>query len=134
MYNRYIPEDTSYTWVGEEHKPQPSSAERSSGKNTPASGMRNSGISWGKESLSGLLNGAGSLFGGRGGSNSGLLKALRLEELDTGDVLLLLIVLFLLVEGDDLELVIALGLVLILGLGDEREKTDCDTETDRGRP
>ena len=35
--------------------------------------------------------------------------------------MLLLIVLYLLVEGDDLDLVIALGLVLLLGLGDPGE-------------
>lgn len=48
---------------------------------------------------------------------SGLLRALRLEGLDTGDVLLLLILLLVFLEGDDLELVIALGLILLLGLG-----------------
>ena len=47
---------------------------------------------------------------------SGLLKGLKLEGLDTGDVLLLLILLFLFLEGDDMELVITLGLLLLLGL------------------
>ena len=47
---------------------------------------------------------------------SGLLKSLKLEELDTGDVLLLLILLLLFLEGDDMELVITLALVLLLGL------------------
>ena len=62
------------------------------------------------------------LTGERGsGGLGGLLKALKLEDLDSGDLLLLLIVLLLLWEGDDLELVIALGLVLILGLGDGKE-------------
>ena len=51
------------------------------------------------------------------------LTALKLEDIDPGDILLLLIILFLLVEGDDLELVIALGLVLLMGLGD-REGED----------
>lgn len=69
--------------------------------------------------------GAGSLFSSGDGSGglSGLLKALKLEDIDPGDILLLLIILFLLVEGDDLELVIALGLVLLMGLGD-REGED----------
>ena len=53
------------------------------------------------------------------GGLGGLLRTLKLEDLDSGDLLLLLIVLLLLWEGDDLELVIALGLVLILGLGDK---------------
>ncbi len=47
---------------------------------------------------------------------SGLLKALKLEDLDTGDVLLLLILLFLFLDDreDNLELLITLGLMLIL--------------------
>lgn len=53
----------------------------------------------------------------RGGLSS-LLKTLKLDDIDTGDILLLLIILYLLVEGDDLELVIALGLVLLMGFGD----------------
>lgn len=46
----------------------------------------------------------------------GLLKSLKLEELDTGDVLLLLILLFLFLDDreNNLELIIALGLALIL--------------------
>lgn len=47
---------------------------------------------------------------------SGLLKGLKLEDLDTGDLLLLLILLFLFLEGDDTELLITLGLLLVLGL------------------
>ena len=35
----------------------------------------------------------------------------------------MLILLYLLVEGDDLELVIALGLTLIMGLGDSKEES-----------
>ena len=47
---------------------------------------------------------------------SGLLKGLELEELDTGDVLLLLILLFLFLDDreNNLELLITLGLMLIL--------------------
>ena len=46
----------------------------------------------------------------------GLLKGLKLEELDTGDVLLLLILLFLFLDDreENLELLITLGLMLIL--------------------
>lgn len=46
----------------------------------------------------------------------GLLKSLKLEDLDTGDVLLLLILLFLFLDDreDNLELLITLGLMLIL--------------------
>lgn len=46
----------------------------------------------------------------------GLLKSLKLEELDTGDVLLLLILLFLFLDDreENMELLITLGLMLIL--------------------
>ena len=52
---------------------------------------------------------------GKGGL-SALLKGLKLEDLDTGDVLLLLILLFLFLDDreDNLELLITLGLMLIL--------------------
>ena len=47
---------------------------------------------------------------------SALLSGLKLEELDTGDVLLLLILLFLFLDDreDNLELLITLGLMLLL--------------------
>lgn len=46
----------------------------------------------------------------------GILKHLKLEDLDTGDVLLLLILLFLFLDDreENLELLITLGLMLIL--------------------
>lgn len=110
MYNRYIPEDVSYTPI----EPPPEQA------TTPGSGPRPSfpfsDFLSGKESLSGLLGIR------EGNSLSGLLKSLRLDTIDPGDILLLLILLYLLVEGDDLELVIALGLTLLMGLGDDKEK------------
>ena len=114
MYNRYIPNGTAYTRipVEEDHSAQegsPPGAERPRNqgrRQEPGGGF----------SLPSFLTGEG----GAGGLG-GLLKALKLENLDSGDILLLLIVLLLLWEGDDLELVIALGLVLILGLGDGEE-------------
>ena len=50
------------------------------------------------------------------GGLSLLLKSLKLESLDTGDVLLLLILLFLFLDDreDNLQLLITLGLMLIL--------------------
>lgn len=106
MYNRYIPQDMSYTPVEETTSARP-------GPRRPP--FRFQELLRGKDGLSGL-------FGNReGGGLSGLLKSLHLENIDSGDVLLLLIMLYLLVEGDDLELVIALGLVLLMGLGDSEE-------------
>ena len=96
MYNRYLPEDTAYTPVG---RP----AARPGGN----AGFRLPDFLAGREGLGALLS------GGQGGGLSGLWRAVHLEGL--------LIVLYLLVEGDDLDLVIALGLVLLLGLGDPGE-------------
>lgn len=49
----------------------------------------------------------------------GLLQHFKLEDFDTGDILLVLIILFLYLEdGDNLELIITLGLLLLLGLDD----------------
>ncbi len=63
------------------------------------------------------------LLGELTGSLSQLLGGLRkhfsLESLDTGDILLVLIILLLYLDGDNLELVITLGLMLLLGLGDD---------------
>jgi hypothetical protein len=62
--------------------------------------------------LGNLSNCLGDLLGG-------VSEHFSLGNLDTGDILLVLIILFLLLEGDDLELVITLGLMLLLGLGDD---------------
>ena len=116
LYNRYIPNDTEYSWVGKE-------PEKNLGAPLPSSGNKGKSGRIGRDPLSLLLRNGGNPFPGKGGM-SGLLKSLRLEELDSGDILLLLIILFLLVEGDELELVIALGLVLIIGLGDGEGKKE----------
>ena len=52
--------------------------------------------------------------GGNGGPLSQLLGKLKLDELDTGDLLLLAILFLLFREGEDEELLLALGLLLIL--------------------
>ena len=116
LYNRYIPNDTEYSWVGEE-------PEKITAVPPPSSGNKGKSGGNGRDPLSMLLRNGGTLFPGKEGM-SGLLKSLRLEKLDSGDILLLLIILFLLVEGDELELVIALGLVLIIGLGDGEGKKE----------
>ena len=110
MYNRYIPEDVSYTPV-EEHSPPPEPFQGPE-RGPQQTRLRFPEFLTGKEGLSRLLNSR------EGGGLSGLLKTLRLDSLDAGDILLLLIILYLLVEGDDLDLVIALGAVLLMGLGE----------------
>ena len=106
MYNRYIPKDAAYTRAAEE---------RPEGRKGPApqSERRPGGFS-----LSQLLSkGEGALPAGGVGA---VLKALKLDGVDKGDILLLLIALLLLTEGDDLDLVIALGVVLLMGLGEDK--------------
>ena len=131
MYNRYIPSGSSYARVTQEgergrqggaHPPGTAGPGRQQG---PSAGQRRpqhgptprGGPSPGVADPLRLLAG-----GERGTGLSGLLKGLNLEGLDSGDVLLLLIILLVFLEGDNLELVITLGLMLLLGLGDEGEK------------
>lgn len=52
--------------------------------------------------------------GGRQGFLSGLLEKLNLKNLDTGDLILLLLIVLLYKDKGDEELLIALGLLLIL--------------------
>ncbi len=109
MYNRYIPEDVSYTPVGPPSPEPPRVPRAGSGSRPP---LR----------FPDFLSGGENLMGGGAGSTlSALLKSCHLDGVDTGDILLLLIMLYLLVEGDDLELVIALGLTLLMGLGEDKE-------------
>lgn len=59
--------------------------------------------------------------GGLGQLLDGVMKHFSLKNFDTGDILLVLIILLLYLEdGDNLELVITLGLLLLLGLGDDK--------------
>lgn len=105
MYNRYIPNGSSYTRITEEDAPSPIQGRPRSpppSRTLPLPARRRRPTKSTPAKHSGAL--------------SALLKKLKLEDLDTGDVLLLLILLFLFLEGDDLELVITLGLLLVLGL------------------
>lgn len=101
MYNRYIPSQSRYEAAGEE-------------RTSPRARHGPGGAGF----LSGLLGerpseGAGQAF-------SALLKKLRLDDLDAGDILLALIVLLLILEdGDDLDLIITLGLMILFSLGEK---------------
>jgi hypothetical protein len=92
MYNRYIPSGTSYTRITEN---DPTEIPHT------LSGSPGAGAEKDAEEKKGL---------------SAILKSLKLDDLDTGDVLILLILLFLFLEGDDIEMMITLGLMLLLGL------------------
>ncbi|SBW05147.1 conserved hypothetical protein [uncultured Eubacteriales bacterium] len=92
MYNRYIPNGTTYTRIVEDDSPA---------RPTQAGAPGDAPEAPNAEEKKGL---------------AGLLKSLKLDDIDTGDILLLLILLFLFLEGDDIELIITLGLILLLGL------------------
>lgn len=97
MYNRYIPNQARYEPAAAPPPHRPPS----------------------KGGLGTLL---GNLGGGDGiGQNvSALLKTFHLDDLDTGDILLALIVLFLILEdGDNLDLIITLGLMILFSLGEK---------------
>ena len=59
------------------------------------------------------------LTGGIFDTLGNIFKDFSLKNLDSGDLLLLLIILFLFLEGDNVDLVIALGLMFLLGFGSE---------------
>ena len=99
MYNRYIPGAGGYTRIPEEDAPP---VRREAPPHDDSLFPPHS------DSPSTAEKSAGAL--------SSLLKSLKLDHLDSGDVLLLLILLFLFMEGDDVELMITLGLLLLLGL------------------
>lgn len=93
MYNRYIPRgDYVPTGTQEDRGPEGRAGKKG-----------------------GLL---GSLFG-EGGSLpklDGVLKALHLDRFDKGDILLILVLVFLCLESDDDDWLIVLALVLLMGL------------------
>ena len=126
MYNRYIPQNGTYTRVVEQDGPEegpgvrrPIRPGREGGERAP--GLRRTSTrgspgrarreeaaglprvpwalaAWGTCSQ-GEKSPLNALFGGDKGGINGILKVLRLEELDSGDILLILIILLLLVEG-----------------------------------
>lgn len=103
MYNRYIPDGGRYTRVIEEDDPpqKPADAE------TPIlPGTHHSSVVPGSVEEEESVKKEGGL--------ASILKSLKLDDLDTGDILLLLILLFLFLDGDDMELIITLGLMLLL--------------------
>ncbi len=106
MYNRYIPNNAQYQPI---HEGQRNPFRPPKNTQRPPPPPRK-----GANPLDGLAGGLG-----------GLLNRFHLERLDSGDLLLVLILIFLLLERDDnTELVIALGLLLLFGLFEEDESGD----------
>lgn len=101
MYNRYIPEDASYVPAGRQDR-----SERPWSRPNPESRSRQIPFR-----IPDLLTGKEGI--------TDLWKSFHLDRFDSGDILLLLIALYLFIEGEDLETAIALGLVVFLGLGED---------------
>lgn len=109
MYNRYIPSSARYEPIRETNRAAGPFQQRNNAQRPPPPPTR------GTDPLEGILGGL-----------SGLLKQFHLENLDSGDILLVLILIFLFLEREDnLELVITLGLLLVFGLFGSSDK-DCD--------
>lgn len=121
MYNRYLPREDTYAPISEPAPDQHQYIRREATAQATQDGFGKifSALGGGFE----LGKWKGLLDGDKFGGLDQLLALLHLEDLDSGDILLILIILLLLVEGDNLELVITLGLMLLLSLGDERKKS-----------
>ncbi|MGM9538424.1 MAG: hypothetical protein ACI3VN_08850 [Candidatus Onthomonas sp.] len=101
MYNRYCPQGG---YQNLESEPQPNS--------TPA-GSASSSLFGGR--LSGLLQ---NLLGGtKNAGSAGIFDRLGLGQLDKGDILLVLVLIYLFRESEDDEWLVILALVLLMGLG-----------------
>ena len=107
MYNRYISNDARYEPIREPSHTGPLGRQKDTQRPPPPPPR-------GANPLDGIVDGLG-----------GLLKNFHLEKLDSGDILLVLILIFLFLERDDnLELVITLGLLLIFGLFGNNDQPD----------
>lgn len=101
MYNRYCPQGGYQTLE----------PERCGQGDRPASGA--SSLFGGR--LSGLIQ---SLLGGaKNAGGTGIFDKLGLSQLDKGDILLVLVLIYLFRESDDDEWLVILALVLLMGLG-----------------
>lgn len=107
MYNRYIPADSSYTAV----IPEIPTADRHGGRTAEP---RITAQPPPLRTLFSQKNILSNLIDKEKGSLGTLMKSFKLERFDSGDLLVLLIVLLLISEGDDWDPVIALGIFLFL--------------------
>lgn len=118
MYNRYVPGEGGYVRVVEDDPPY-----REIEPDAPPQGERPAPMGSPGQDLLRRLTAPLRQLGGedKNAGLAGILKSLELGDVDSGDILLLLIMLFLFLEGDNLELVITLGLMLLFGLNDAKE-------------
>ncbi len=135
LYNRYISEQNLYIPIEEEGVLGGRKADegRTKGVQKEDEG-RTKGVQKEDKGRTGSVPGgegrrSGGLFRGALGNLglekvdfSSILQKLHLEELDSGDILLGLIILFLILEdGDNLDLIITLGLMILFSLGDSSD-------------
>jgi hypothetical protein len=116
MYNRYIPGEHGHVRV-KTAEPVQNPPAPDENQYTPTS--RETQAADGPCAVpreSPCAQNTGDKFGGLGR----LLGLLKLEKVDQGDLLLFLILLLLLTDGDELDMVITLGLLLLLGMGDQK--------------
>ena len=140
MYNQYL-DDSDFILLDPEPHSHPTGQDRQNqsrhnqphpaphGQRHPGMGQsqNNRSVPHPKSPVKSKNDLLGEVTGGLSQLLDGVLKHFSLENFDTGDILLVLIILFLYLEsGDNLELVITLGLLLLLGLGDDKPK-DGDT-------
>lgn len=109
MYNRYVRNDTG-TYERVSIPEQPVSSPRNSEETHAYSPEFHTHVDSAEQGHPSPLSG---LFG-KSGLLSGILDKLKLSDIDTGDLLLLVILFLLFRDGEDDELLIALGLLLIL--------------------
>lgn len=124
MYNHYLDDFSGGSFVQLDPEPQQGAPAQPRPPQRPGPGQpgRPGPGGWSRppepsRSKNDLLK---EVTGGLGQLLDGVKKHFSLEHFDTGDILLVLIILFLYLEdGDNLELVITLGLLLLLGLEDD---------------
>ena len=117
MYNRHMPPNAAFRPLAEEEE-TPHSKDSHSASKEPLSHSNTHHSPKQKPPDSDLL---GELTGGIRDALGNIFKDFSFKNLDSGDILLLLIILFLFLEGDNLDLVIALGLMFLLGFGSESQ-------------
>lgn len=129
MYSRYLPPEEAFFPLPSEEAPPPPPAQGQAApppRSTPSSAPQSLKGGPAGELLGGLTQELNKLLGG--------VFRFSLEDLDTGDILLFLIVLLLFVEGDDVDLAIALGLTLLLSLGEQQNGPSPPADTAPSHP
>lgn len=122
MYNRYL-EAGGFVPLDPDPQPHPGQHHPGQTPHRPAQGQPHPGNMHRPEPPRGKNDLAGEVVRGLSQLLDGVKKRFSLEKLDLGDLLLVLIILLLYLEdGDNLELIITLGLLLLLGLDDEEAR------------